>query len=217
MKIYIPYKHKEGEELRFALRSIDKNFTGFDDVILITDESPGWYNGNVLVHKDVSSRKQLNIISKLYCVPDNQFIMFNDDHFLLKPLTEIKNWYDGTLKTALNKASGRYYQAVKNTLDHFGDIRYFDVHTPCIFTSEQIHRVFRLEWGDREFVIKSAAFNSKEGEEITDLKINRILSKEAIQELTKDRLFFSTGPNGFKLQMIQFLNEKFPEKCKWEK
>jgi len=216
MKIYIPYKHKDGEELRFALRSIEKNFPDHE-VVLISDKWPEWYNGLHLFHPDVSDRKQLNIISKLFKVTDESFIMWNDDHFLLKPLTEIKNWYDGTLTQALRKATGRYHQAVKNTLDHFGDIRYFDVHTPCVFTSEQIHRVFRLEWGDREFVIKSAAFNSKEGEEMTDLKINRNLSKEAIQELTKDRLFFSTGPTGFKPEMIKFLNEQFKEKSRWEK
>jgi len=217
MNIYIPYKRSRKDELRYCLRSIEKNFAYYDDVILITDESPDWYNGNVLVHKDVSSRKQLNIISKLYCVPDNQFIMFNDDHFLLKPLTEIKNWYEGTLSQALKKATGRYYQAVRNTFDHFGDVKHYDIHVPAILTSLQVHRVFRLEWGDNEYIIKTAALSSQEGEEMKDLKIYRPISKEAIEELTKDRLFVSTGPTGFKPQMIQFLNEKFPDKSRWEK
>lgn len=215
MTIYIPYKHKDGEELRFALRSIDKHFP--HDVVLITDKVPEWYKGEILFHKDISDRKQLNIISKLFEVPDETFFMWNDDHFLLKPITEIKNWYEGTLSEALAKAQGSYYQAVRNTLEHFGDVKYYDIHTPCIFIREQIQRVFRLEWGDKEFVIKTSCLNSEEGEEMKDLKIYRPISKEAIEHLTKDRIFFSTGATGFKQQMKEFLTEKFPHKSRWEK
>jgi len=218
MKIYLPYKHNSGEELRFCLRAIDKYLSGYEDVILITDKTPDWYKGNILNHRDVSDRKQLNIISKLFAIADERFIMFNDDHFLLRPLRidEIKNWYHGTISEALKKASGRYYTAITNTINHFGDIRYYDIHVPCIFTNEAIHRVFRLEWGDHEYVIKSAALIGEEGEEMTDCKINRPTTREDIEERIKDRLFFSVGPNGFKQQMIKKLNELYPDKSKYE-
>jgi len=219
MRIYIPYKHTQVEELKFCLRSIEKYITGYEDVFLITDKTPDWYRGKIIYHSDVSSRKQLNIISKLFQVKDEKFIMFNDDHFLLKPLhiNEIKNWYHGTLKEALNNATGNYYTAIKNTIGHFGDIRYFDIHTPAVFTKDGIHRVFRLEWGDNEYIIKSAFFNSAEGEEITDCKINHPMSKMAIEDRIKGRTFFSTGPNGMRMQMMNLLNELFSEKSKWEK
>jgi len=220
MKIYIPYKHTPGEELKFCLRSIEKYLTGYEDVILITDEPPEWYKGNILFHKDISHRKQLNIISKLFEVKDDKFIMANDDHFLLKSLhiNEIKNWYQGTLSQALNNATGNYYSAINNTLAHFGNIKYFDIHTPAIFTREGIHRTFRLEWGDNEYVIKSSYFAQMggESEEITDCKINRPMSKEAIQDKIKDRTFFSTGNNGMRMQMIILLNELYPEKSRYE-
>ena len=38
-----------------------------------------------------------------------------------------------------------------------------------------------------------------------------------IDSLIKDRTFFSTGPNGFKTPMINYLNILFPHKSKWEK
>lgn len=219
MRIFIPYKHTTGEELRLCLRSIEKNLTGFDDVILITDKKPDWYIGETLRHLDVSTRKELNIISKLFQVKDEKFIRWCDDIFLLKPLkvSEIKNWYQGRLSEALQRAQGKYYEAIRNTIERFGDVKYYDIHTPAIFTREQIQRVFRLEWGNKDFVIKTAALCEEEGEETTDLKINRPISKEAIQELVKDRMFFSTGANGFKQQMINFLTEIFPEKSNWEK
>lgn len=226
MNIYIPYKHKDGEELRYALRSIEKNLTGYDEVFLIGDKWPDWYNWAnraVVLYPDtypnVRGRRQFNIMSKMAQVPDEKFIMWNDDHFLLKPLhvNEIKNWYEGTLKEALAEARGVYYEAVKNTCDHFGgDNRHYDVHTPCIFTNEQIRMVLNLQWGKWDYIIKSAAFHKEEGEEMKDLKIKIAVSKEAIEHLTKDRLFLSTGAAGFKQQMKEFLNERFPNKSKYE-
>ena len=214
MTIYIPYKHNGEDALKYALRGIEKNFP--HDVVLITDNPPEWYKGNILNKQDVSSRKQLNLICKLYEVKDEKFIYWNDDHFIIKPIEEIKTWYEGTIAQSLNKAGGKYYEAVRNTYEHFGDVKYYDIHTPAIFRREQIQRVFRLEWGDKEFVIKTAALCEEDGEETTDLKINRPISKEAIQELVKDRMFFSTGANGFKQQMINFLTEMFPDKSNYE-
>ena len=215
MTIYLPYKHNGEDALKYALRGIEKNFP--HDVVLITTEPPEWYKGNILNKKDVSSRKQLNLICKLYEVKDEKFIYWNDDHFIIKPIEEIKTWYEGTITQALNKAGGRYFEAVRNTLEHFGDVKYYDIHTPAVFTREQVQRVFKLEWSDKEFVIKTAALCQEEGEEMKDLKINRPISKEAIHELTKDRIFFSTGPNGYKTQMVSYLNELFPHKSKWER
>ncbi len=219
MKIYVPYKYDGGEQLKFCLRAIEKNLCGYQDVILITDQKPDWFKGNTIFQTDVPNRKQFSIIRKLFEVKDERFIMFNDDHFLLRPLhiNEIKNWYHGTLEEAKGKASGRYHTAITNTIRHFGNIRNFDIHTPAIFTREGIHRVYRLEWGDNEYIIKSAFFANSEGEEMTDCKINRPTTREDIEERIKDRIFFSVGPNGYKQQMIKKLNELYPEKSRWEK
>ena len=215
MTIYIPYKHNGEDALKYALRGIEKNFP--HDVVLITDNPPEWYKGKLAYCSDNTGRKQFNIINKLWAIRDENFIYWNDDHFLIKPIEEIKTWYEGTITQALNKAGGRYYEAVRNTYEHFGDVKYYDIHTPAVFTREQIQRVFKLEWSDKEFVIKTAALCQEEGEEMKDLKINRPISKEAINDLVKDRTFFSTGPMGYKTQMVSYLNELFPSKSKFEK
>jgi hypothetical protein len=216
MNTYIPYKHTGGEELRYALRSIEKNLSGYKDVYLITEQWPEWYNGYFLAHPDVSNTKRYNIISKLHEVKDKRFIFWDDDHYLLKPLhvNNIKNWYEGDLSKALGEAHGKYHGAINNTLKAFGNIRYFDIHTPCVYDKEGIEKIFKLNWGD--YIIKSIFFKDKEGEEMKDCKIDRPISREAIRERIKDRLFFSTGANGFKQQMKDFLNEQFPNKSRYE-
>lgn len=243
MDIVIPYKNTgEGLELRFALRSIEKYLKGFDvsendhrgtDNIWIVGELPTWlrertennhfYRVSNILHDDASGRKQYNIMRKLFAASTDEcvskkFIYWNDDHFLLKPLhvNEIKPWYHGTLKDALEKSTNRYHTAVLNTLNHFGNIKNFDIHVPCVFEKEKIHQLYRLEWGSNEYIIKSSYFNDSEGEEMTDCKINAPKTKEAIEERIKDRLFFSVGPNGLRSQMIKKLNELYPDKSKYE-
>lgn len=168
---------------------------------------------------DVPLRKQFSIMQKLLSAYNSsvsqEFIYWHDDHFLLKPCSEIKPWYEGTLKEALGKASGSYHTAIQNTLDHFGNIKYFDIHTPCIFEKEKIQELNKLDWS-KEYIIKSSYFNNSEGEEMQDCKIDRLLSKEAITERIKDRLFFSVGPNGFKKPMIEKLYELYPDKSRYE-
>ena len=73
-----------------------------------------------------------------------------------------------------------------------------------------------------EILIKSYYHNwltkgYETGASMKDLKIQRLWSKEAIKELIKDRLFFSTSTNGMKKPMIELMNELYPNKSQWEK
>lgn len=228
MTIVIPYIDDilSGVELRFALRSIEKYLTGWTNVVII-GTPPEWYNGiyGDPFH-DSRYRKQFNIYSKLLVacgskqVTDN-FIMWNDDHYLLKPLdvSEINNWYDGYLKETINKNQGaRYKETIANTLQIIPETLNYDIHTPCIYHKE----TFKFLFSGRtdEICIKSYYFNSTLrgcSSEMKDLKINQLLSKEAIKELIKDRLFLSTSTNGMKKPMIELLNELFPEPSRYER
>ena len=227
MTIVLPYKDDilSGVELKFALRSIEKHLTGFTNLVII-GTPPDWYNGESVYAKDYNG-KQFSIYSKLLvaCELENVsefFIMFNDDHFLLKPLdvTEIESWHDGYLKDTINKNHGiRYKEAIANTLQLIPNGRNYDIHTPCRYHKKGFKDLF----GNRtdEICIKSYYFNYYEPtdevyHEMKDFKINQLLSKEAIKELIKDRLFFSTSTNGMKKPMIELLNELFPNKSRWE-
>lgn len=231
MTIVIPYKDDilSGVELLFALRSIDKYLTGWTNVV-ITGTPPEWYRGESVYVKDCNGRKQFNIYSKILvaCELKNvteDFIMWNDDHFLLRPLgiEEIYNWYDGRLKDTAGKSHGvRYLETIKNTLKVIPDTLNYDIHTPCVYNKNMFKNLFR-EKSD-EVCIKSYYFNHfvanhhvVKHEPMKDFKINQLLSKEAIKELIKDRLFLSTSTNGMKKPMIELMEELYPNKSQWEK
>lgn len=228
--IVIPYKDDilSGTELLFALRSIDKYLTGWSNVVII-GTPPEWYKGEFVQAQDYRHRKQYSIYSKLLvaCELNNvtdSFLMWNDDHFLLKHLHvgHIDSWYDCNLKETLNKNHGaRYRETIANTLQIIPEGRNYDIHAPCRYDKPTFKMLFSNE--SREICIKSRYFNFLNvlagisgGSEMKDFKINQLLSKEAIKELIKDRLFFSTSTNGMKKPMIELLNELYPNKSKFE-
>lgn len=226
MTVLIPYKQdvNEGEELGFALRSIDKYLTGVTNLIIIGDP-PCWYKGEFIKAQDYIGRKQYTIYSKLLigcelknCTDD--FIMFNDDHFMLNHLdvSEIKYWYDESLVNTKNKSYGaRYYQAIQNTLKLVPHSLNYDIHVPIIYNKSKFRSIFGNK--QDEVCIKSyySTITGVEGEYMNDLKINQLFSEEAIKELIKNRLFFSTGGSGIREPMIKVLKQLYPTKSQWEK
>jgi len=224
MTIIIPYKRDifDGLELKYCLRAIQKYLTGYTGVVLI-GIPPDWYKGDYVLAPDFDGRKQYSIYQKLltaceYCTEN--FPMFNDDHFLLKPLhaDEIKYWYNHTLKEELNlDLTARYRQTVFGTYKIFPNGLNFDIHTPIIYNKEKFTELFK----DRkdELCIKSFYCNSVHAEPVKekDIKINNIMPYEMIKERIAGSTFFSTGTTAIKPPMIKLLNELYPEKSKWEK
>jgi hypothetical protein len=226
LTIVIPYKDDilSGVELKFALRSIEKHLKGFSNLVII-GTPPDWYKGEFKEAKDYNHRKQFSIYSKLLVACElesvsEEFIMWNDDHFLLRDLyiKDIVPWYDIYLKDTLNRPHGvRYKETIANTLHIIPNTLNYDIHTPCIYNKS----LFRMLFSNMqdEVLIKSYYFNhlcGDSGEPMKDLTIMRLFSKEALEELIKDRLFFATTTNGTKKPMIKLLNELFPNKSRWE-
>lgn len=213
-------------ELQFALLSIEKHLTGWGKIFIVGD-CPKFTNGFTHIPaKDTPGRKQYSLMNKLMIAVEDErvsddFVYWHDDHFLLKPLhvSEIKPWYDGTMKNALNKAHGNYKESIQNTIQVIGeDAHYFDIHVPCVFNKKKLRVISGGQWALKEygFVIKSLYFNTfpEHSEYMKDCKIDQALSVEAITELIKDRLFFSTGANGAKTQMIKKLNELYRDEIR---
>ena len=224
MTIVIPYNPDihEGLELLYCLRSIEQNLIGFTDLVLI-GRPPDWCKVKWIPVQDYAGRKQFTIYQKLLTVEADNFLMFNDDHFLLQPLqvSDFKYWHNGLLSDELNRGlSMRYREAVNNTLKIFDTVPNmlnFDIHTPIIYNK----RKFKLLFGKKqeELCIKSYYCNllSMEGEYMEDCKIDSLLSEEAIKERIKDLLFFSTGSNAIREPMKRVLQELYPNKSRWEK
>lgn len=216
-------------ELRFALRSIEKNLLNYGNIYLI-GEKPAWVTSQInhVPFEDVKKRKQYSIRRKILraCKHPHiseQFIFWNDDHYLLKPIRQIPIWHNGQLKKEIARSEGNYQKNVKLTYDFLREKGieepiYYDVHTPIIYSKEAFKNI--MEDIEDEKVIKSVYGNlvmGGEGVVIEDLKINNLQSEEQVRELIKDKILFSTGPQGIRPPLIKVLKELFPDKSKYEK
>lgn len=227
MDVVIPYKVEQNSgELKFALRSIEKNLTGYGNVFIVGDK-PKWLTNVIHIPaRDYAGRKAYSIMQKVLIGCNdkrlsNDFIFTNDDIYFLKPIdvTEIKYWYEGTLEDWLKRTdSAKYKQQIKNTMKAmFSDSRYLDIHTPIIYNKERFKKM-SFSIFDKEYLIKSLYYFlpnvEYKAEPMTDCKLNGHLPEARIRAVIKNRLFFSTG--NFSNQAERVLNELFPNPSRYE-
>lgn len=90
----------ENEELRYSLRSVMKNFP--HRKIWFYGGKPDWLNTENYVYVKQWKNKWGNVQMMVRFACDNpdiseNFFIFNDDFFIMKPFTEYENRYDGNL------------------------------------------------------------------------------------------------------------------------
>lgn len=206
-------------ELRYCLRSIEKHLTGYGKVWIV-GYKPSWQNAEHIPATDPHDIPDRNIMEKikLACLNSevsDSFLFFNDDHFLLSDYqAEAFPYYHmGTIEEyCKNKPlSNAYATRVRNVQSVFGPgSLMFDIHTPIIYNKKAfLEVVCGQDWGTKAYTIKSLYGNGMgiTGEYMTDGKFN---------ELPKpDVKVFSTYPH-VKASIFRFLQERFPEKSKFE-
>lgn len=227
MTIVIPYKQEvhNGLELKYALRSIEKNLTGWDEIILL-GQHPSGFDIPFAYYDDYPGRKEFSVYNKLMaactCLKISEdFIYWNDDHFLLKPLgvSEIKYWHNGPLAQRLGHVYNRELLKTQMTLKYLQtvfEVNNYDVHTPIVFNKSHFKHIFKNL--TEEICIKSYYANNTDlngnSEFMEDCKIVGHFSKEEVRQKIAGRLFFST--NAICNETIEVLEELFPEKSRFE-
>jgi hypothetical protein len=217
-------------ELKFALRSIEKHLKGYDKIFIVGN-CPKWLQNVIHIPcPDIPGRKEFSIFSKIMKAVEDErgsedFVFSNDDIFFLKDIhvNDFKYWYEGTLGEKYEKTHGHYKGAIFNTMNVVydkGDEKYCDIHTPIIykkFTVKFLSTPDFFDWS-KEYVIKSfySAYFGTDFEFMPDLKINMAMSYELIKAKIKDRLFLSIGTYGVCPAMTKVLTELFPNKSKYE-
>ena len=213
-------KYKDWE-LRFSLRSVEKHLKGFNRVFIV-GRKPHWLNTNevVYIRKEDTGRKHesiyLKIMASVSAGISDPFQFWNDDHFLLQDLNveDLPYYYDNTIEYWAGKAQGKYKASCLNTKPG----KYFDVHTPIIYTHEGLKEAFKdIDW-KKDPLIKStfAHWLGVEGEEINDIKIQGNFKADQIKAIIHKKMFFSIGPYALYHEMRKVLDELYPNKSKYE-
>lgn len=214
----------EDRELRYCLRSIVKYYPEHGDIYII-GRRPSWLKNTCFIRAIDTpgmEHKESNIKNKILLAQSKEFIFFNDDHFLTKPLKKLPYYHMGTLEDTIKKRSGHdhYYHSLKNTADLFHGGLNFDVHCPIIYNYDKFKEIVNsFPWNVYGYVIKSLYSNSLgiTGEQIEDLKINQSLNCFQIEKLIGDRPFFSIGDKSINADMFTYLQYLYPLKSEFEK
>lgn len=228
MDVLIPigYESRNGTDLRYTLRGIEKHLKSVGNVFIV-GHLPAFLKDVVFIEHESDPNKAYSIMSKIYagCKTkelSNNFIHFNDDHFPLKDIDEkFPNYYTGKLSDTLKGKSRSGYSIFGyNTLEALGEGALdFNLHCPMIYNKKKfIKTMDSYDW-TKGYLIKSlyANHNNLTPTPYTELKINTTISPNHIRLLTKDRMFFSVGEFGMTSHMIQYLEELYPVKSRWEK
>jgi len=241
MNIIIPLgrgSRWQNNELRYCLRSIEANLTGWEQIFLI-GEKPDWLKTNYrLVHlpfeESAGARvKESNINRKIlhYCQRnerDSDFLFMNDDHFILKPINapDFPTHYKGALKDSIEATSrgNRYIKTLSNTLEVLKkkgvkQPMNYDTHAPIIYNiGKYIDTVGSLQFPCYGYGIKTmyCELNRITGERYIDCKPLSIHGLRTFFNTRRDRLYFSIGNIPVCDELQDLFEELYPVASCWE-
>lgn len=223
--VYILKKDIEPEELRYSLRSIEKNLP-HGKVWFVGGQPKGLTPDRALPHQQIGETKWDNIRSSMLKVitePElsETFFLFNDDFFIMKQQRgKFVNLTEKTLTWRIekNRATypwlnhyGRSLQKAREELKTLGcgEIN-FETHTPFLMQKDLVARSV-LKCSSPQMRSVYGNVNAIPHKEIDDVKIT---SLDAIPEASD---FLSTNEDSFKNGEVgRYIRAAFPDPCKYE-
>lgn len=218
----------ENEELKYSIRCLEK-FTNVES-ITIFGNAPDWFNGNVIKVKDIG-RKFANIHNLVYTIANNpnvpeDFILMNDDFFIIKPIDKFELCSSGLLDDKINKfkslrPSSGYLGILGGTNKYLKKIgieapKDFDIHVPMPIKKSILRETIKHNSLHRSTYGNLCGLPSKE---ITDVKVyvEGILSKHSFDYENSDLPFISTMDSSFIDVFNNVLSKLDLQKTKFEK
>lgn len=218
----------DDNELRYSLRSFEKYLSGFGDVFIV-GECPGWITGVVHIPcPDIRMIGASNATNKILtaCLDrrlSNNFLLSNDDFFLLKPVEAIRFPYycRNDLMFRIEKLGNTTYaRSRKKTFEYLTKNGYgtrsFEVHCPMVMNKFNFcDTMNRVDW-ENGHLCRSIYGNvmnipaTKRGDYIVNLPLN-------LSSPIEQNQFFSIRDEMVNSYMIQLFEELYPNPSKFEK
>jgi hypothetical protein len=222
-------KDGDNEELRYSIRSVMSSFP--DAKVWIVGGKPSWYSGNFLFVEQRSA-KYINAYNNLktICFLDEiseDFILMNDDFYIIEKLKSIENFHGGLLIDKINLYkkiinTNGYVLKLEKTFNKLIDLGIknpldYELHVPMIMNKEKLRHV--LKYGN-EFLWRSMYGNifNVGGKEMSDVKVyieGPLVAKSYDIENTVHKYLSSTD-NSFYMLYSLILKNMFSTKCIYE-
>lgn len=223
--VYVLKSDIDPEELRYSLRSVEKNFP-HRKVWFVGGQPKGFEPDGAIRHKQFGATKWDLIKSSLSKVLENDditedFFWFNDDFFIMKPFKgKFINYADKTLSWRIddlrkeNPWLNHYGRTVVKAREElktlgFGEVN-FEVHLPILFNKELLRNCFnkcsspqiRSIYGNYNKI----PFVQKDDVKVYDL-----------ESVPEDADFLSTNDKTFRDGKVGlFIKGEFSNPSRWE-
>lgn len=219
----------ENEELRYSIRSVVTNCKV--DSLWVVGGRPDWYIGNYIeVTQKYSKYKNAFNNFKTICntsdIPDD-FVLMNDDFFIVNPVDKINSYYNGTLEEKINAYEtilGRssYINRLKATQDKliqmgFDNPLNYEIHVPMSMSKKLFSNVLGMNHNLLYRSIYGNQFNDSPVE-MVDVKV---YGSDNFKPLSYDYKyikypFLSTESGSFLELKNSFLSKHFFKKSIYE-
>lgn len=224
----------QNNELRYTLRSVQKNLTGVRYVIVV-GQLPDWCRNVVQINfaDNPMWRKDRNIAAKAFNVTGiesitSRFLFMSDDHYLLQQFNAeaFPVYHQGELiKEIMHRRDYDNYRRMLLRTQAELELRglstlNYNMHIPMLMDKVKLRKVIMsVDWEDGvPFALKTLYGNVMQlgGEEIKDVKVRDQMKYEALRKYVDGKMFFSSGDVSLNGDMRRLIEELFPEKSKYE-
>jgi hypothetical protein len=214
----------DNEELRYSLRSLLKNAP--DGRVWLVGGKPEWYIGDFIPvrgtsHKYNNARNNLSRVVSSNDISE-EFVLMNDDFFIVKPVDSIVTYYGGLLTDKINRykqqpGAGAYnsllmatYKAMRKRginapLD-------YELHMPMAMTKTGLSVALETN------VLWRSAYGNLfrvGGQQSTDVKYYGSSSKRVGYAPGGESPYLSSEDNAFN-ELLPMLEKQFDEPSRYE-
>lgn len=212
------------EELKYSIRSLVENFK--DPEIIIVGKKPSWYVGN-FISVNQNETKYANVHKNLEAAINssqinNEFVVMNDDFYIMKNIDNIGCFYEGSLMDKYMKylsayASHSYVKKIIGTHDKLNrlgisDPLSYELHIPFFVEKEKLSEAVKY----RNLLWRSMYGNMFDigGEIMSDVKVylTKSMNFKDYDYLSDDSVFLSTNDSSFKTVERDLLAKLFNKK-----
>jgi hypothetical protein len=217
----------ENEELRYSIRSIMLSFP--DARVWLVGDKPKWYVGDSIRVSQIYG-KYVNAGNNLRAIcesPDisEEFILMNDDFFIMKKIDEIGVFHGGLLSDKISNYERitRSSSYINKLIATNNRVKQFKIPSPIDY---ELHVPMPMEKGKLlkildahgKFLWRSMYGNifNLGGTQIEDVKIYNHKQLEARQGKNPTEIFLSTEDNSFEVVLRSRIAPLFKTPSKYE-
>lgn len=225
--VYFVKEAYDNEELRYSLRSVDQNLPhrnvwiyGIPPCGIRVDHTARFNQvGRTKWARVRSMFEKLALNSSL----SDNFVLMNDDFFIMKPINELKNYYGGSLQERINviedhfNGPNSYTMRLRRTNEQLKKLKLttknYELHIPMIVNKEKFLEQLDLYAG------QNGASRSFYGNtyKIGGTKTKDVKVYDLDGDFDHNTTFLSTSDSSFYFGEVgKFIRSKFPNKSRFE-